>query len=113
MSIIRITHHYDIGNQDVFITRKTGDVNPLHAALYCQFMSEEWFGEGSSLTNLGIAAMLVMYYGFCHAAVTEDCQTIDMYSDREAACSPLYGVLMADTSLHRDGLRESMTNFFA
>jgi hypothetical protein len=112
MSTIRITHHYDIGNQDVFVTRKDGDVDPLRAALYCQFKSEEWFDESSALTNLGIAALLVMHYGFRQAAATEDCQTIDMYREREAACGPRYGELMADVSLHRDGLRESMTNFF-
>jgi hypothetical protein len=114
MSTIRITHHYDVGNQDVFVTRRSGDVDPLRAALYCQFKSEEWFDEPSALTNLGIAAMLVMHHGFRQAAATDDddCQIIDMYREREAACGPRYDELMADASLHREGLRESMANFF-
>lgn len=99
MTTIRITHHYDIGNQDVFVERRTGDVDPLRAALYCQFQSEEWFDESSALTNLGIAAMLVMHYGFRQAAATDDCQMIDMYSEREAACGPQRGALMAEISL--------------
>lgn len=119
MTTIRITHHYDVGDQDVFVTRRTGDVDPLRAALYCQFKSEEWFDEPSALTNLGIAAMLVMHYGFRQAAAiiddefdNEKCLTIDMYREREKACGSFYEELMRDVSLQREGLRESMANFF-
>ena len=39
-------------------------------------------------------------------------QTIDMYKEREVSWGPRYAELMADASLHRDGLRENMKNFF-
>jgi hypothetical protein len=110
----RITHRYDLGNQDVYVMRRTGDVNPLRAALYCQFKCEEWLEhESFEMTNLGIAAMLVMHYGFRQAPATDACTTIDMHSDREKACGQPYYELMADPSLHREGLREAMTHFFA
>lgn len=106
----RITHHYDIGNQDVYIERREGSVDAKRAALYCQFMCEEWFGEQAILSNLGIASMLITFYGFRHAASvpSESCTTIDMHSDREAACGGLYHELMDDASLQRERLREYM-----
>lgn len=115
MTTIRITHHYDKGNQDMYLSRKSGDVDPLRAALFCQFKCEEWHGQHNGLTNLGVAAMLVMHYGFRQEPVADHslCRTIDMYVDREKACGPLYFELMADLSLNRDGLREHMANFVA
>lgn len=108
---VRITHHYDIGNQDVFVERSGGDVDPKRAAIYCQFKAEEWF-SGRGFSNFGIAAMLVAFYGFQHTRVCE-CATIDLYADREAACGPTYYELMADTSLHREGMKEVMKLFVA
>lgn len=110
LSTYRISHRYDIGDQAVYINRREGDVDAKRAALYCQFMCEEWFGGGSILTNLGIAALLVAFYGFRHTASVPDeaCTSIDMYSDREAACGDLYFELMKDESLRRDGLKEYM-----
>lgn len=113
-SVIRITHYYDIGNQEVFVERQTGEVDAMRAALYSQFMCEEWFGEASVLTNLGVAAMLVMFYGYRQAAAEPAamCRAdIDMYCDREAALGALYDELMADPTLPRAGMREAMAQF--
>ena len=108
-SAVRITHHYDIGNQDVFVERRSGDVDAKRAAIYCQFKAEEWF-NAHEFSNLGIAAMLVAFYGFQHTRVCE-CPTIDLYADREAACGSTYHELMADASLHREGMKEVMKLF--
>lgn len=103
-----ITHHYDIGDQRVFLRRVAGTVDAKRAALYLQFRCEEWFGTSKMLTNLGIASLLVTHYGFQHAPATEVCSVIDMYSDREAACGGLSAELVRDLSLYREGIREAM-----
>jgi hypothetical protein len=103
-----ISHRYDIGDQRVWIIRIAGDVDARSAALYCQFKCEAWFGDNKLLTNLGIASLLVAFYGFQHHAQTGLCVHIDMHDDREQRCGPGYYALMADTSLHREGLREAM-----
>lgn len=104
----RITHHYDIGNQDVYVQRRTGSIDGKRAALYCQFMAEEWFEPGVIVSNLGIAAMLVSFYGFFHTAQTSICTDIDMYYDRERACGPNIGTLLNDPVLVRVGLKEAI-----
>lgn len=106
---IRVTHHYDIGNQDVFVERRTGDVDPVRAAIYCQFKAEEAAGD-REVMNLGIAAALVAFYGFVHCAECE-CPTVDLYKDREAFCGQGHADLMADASLHREGLGEFLQRF--
>lgn len=106
---VRITHHYDIGNQDVFVERRTGEVDPMRAAIYCQFKAEKLAGD-REVMNLGIAAALIAFYGFVHCAECE-CPTIDLYKDREAFCGPRHEGLMADESLHREGLEEFMARF--
>lgn len=106
---VRITHHYDIGNQDVFVERRTGDVDPKRAAIYCQFTAEKVAGD-REVMNLGIAAALIAFYGFVHCAECE-CPTVDLYKDREAFCGPGHAELMADASLHREGLEEFLGRF--
>ena len=106
---VRITHHYDIGNQDVFVERRTGDVDPKRAAIYCQFKAEECLGD-REMMNLGIAAALIAFYGFVHCAECE-CPAVDLYKDREAFCGEGYAALMADESLHREGLGEFLQRF--
>lgn len=103
-----IKHHYDIGDQQVFVRRISGDVDPVQAAVYMQFMCEDWFGEPKILTNLGVASLLVAFYGFQQAAATPLCTEIDMYFEREQRCGDIYRALIADTSLHREGLRDAM-----
>lgn len=110
-AIFRVRHDCDIGNQDVYVVREHGNVDAKRAALYCQFKCEEWLGHQFILSNLAVAAMLVMFYGYRHAAVAREGSytDIDMYSDRENACE--YGLtaeLKADTSLHHDGMREAV-----
>lgn len=106
----RIHHHYDIGNQDVYVERRTGEIDGKRAALYCQFQCEEWFGYDAILSNLAVGALLCMFYGYRHRAVAvlESATEIDMYSDREKACGAPCSELLADTSLHRIGMRETM-----
>lgn len=114
MNIYRIRHYYDVGNQDIYVVRRSGDVDAKRAALYCQFKSEEWFAEDAGLMTLGVAALLTMFYGYRQAPVPDhdDFIDIDMYREREAAVQgSLYRELMADESLHRDGLRDHMKNF--
>lgn len=102
----RITHHYDIGNQDVFVERAEGDVNGLRAALFCWFKACEWFGDSAMVSNLGIASLLVTFYGFRHCAVSQTCTTVDLYADAERVEN--YDALMSDPSLDREGLRAAM-----
>ncbi len=65
-------------------------------------MAEEWFGN-VIVTNLGIAAALVQFYGCQHMAVTSLCTDIDLHHDRERWTSD---AIDSDVSLHREGLRE-------
>lgn len=106
----RIYHHYDIGNQDVYVERHEGAVDGKRAALYCQFQCEEWFGYDAILSNLAVGALLCMFYGFHHRAkaVIDAATDIDMYGDRERACGGLAFELLADESLHRPEMREVM-----
>jgi len=107
----RLSHHYDIGDQSIYIERKTGAVDAKRAAVYCVFMSEEWYGRERLISNLGIAACLCAFYGFRHAAVTPLSTRIDLYYDKERMCGPGYVEMMKDKSLNRDGLREFMAPF--
>lgn len=83
--IFCITHHYDVGDQNVYVRRITGDIDAKRAAIYCQFKAEEWLGEKKLLTNLGVAALLVTFYGYQHTSITDICTVIDMYIERELA----------------------------
>lgn len=104
----KISHHYDIGNQDVYVKRARGSIDGRRAAIYCQFMAEEWFGADTIISNLGIAAMLVTFYGFHHTGMTHVCSNIDMYHDREKACGPNVDLLLNDKELWREGLKEAI-----
>lgn len=103
MCVLRIYHHYDIGDQSSYIERRSGGIDAKRAALYCQFRCEEWFGASASLSNFGIASLLVDFYGFQHCAPPGESifAEIDMYVDREDAVGNLYSELMKDDSLHR------------
>ena len=78
------------------------------AAIYIQFRAEEWFGDEKYVTNLGIAAALVTFYGCKQSPRNNRGEVIDMHHDREAMCRDA-STLMADTSLHREGLREFLS----
>ena len=106
----RIHHHYDIRNQDIYVEQREGAVDGQRAVLYCQFRCEEWFGYDAILSNLAVGALLCMFYGYRHRAVAvfESATAIDMYSDRETACGAPWSELLANTSLHRIGMREAM-----
>jgi hypothetical protein len=110
-AVVRIRHYYDVGDQDVFVF-PTGASAPdtRRAALYCQFKCEEWFGEVSMLSNLGVAALLVAFYGHQQAPRFMDAPTVDMHEDREAlACDEsAWRELVADPALAREGLQAAM-----
>ena len=103
----RITHHYDIGNQDVYVEHPTGDVDGLRVALYCWFKASEWFGDAALVSNLGIASLMVAFYGFQHCAKSLG-TTIDLYADTERCTGEEFKALMQDGTLYREGLREAM-----
>lgn len=107
-----ISHHYDLGDQKVFVERKTGNVDAKRAAVFCLFMAEEWFGPHFMASNLGIAACLCAFYGFQHTARTSMATELDLYYDRERMCGH-HVDLVEDTTLHRDGLREFITPFMS
>lgn len=99
-----IRHYYDVGDQGVTIRAPQG-FDARRAAVFMQFCAEEWFGAENSVTNLGIAAALVSFYGCKHSAKNPRGEVIDMHIDRTAACPSAAG-LMADESLQRKGLRD-------
>jgi hypothetical protein len=106
----RIQHHYDIGDHAVYIAAPEG-FDARRAAVYVQFCTEEWYpGQADIVTNLGIAAALVAFYGCKHCAQTPLAEVIDMHVDRERLC-PDGLALVADTSLHREGLKEFIGPF--
>lgn len=102
-----IEHFYDMGDQRIYIKRASGDIDAKRAAMYCQFKCEEWFGPEKMLTNLGIASLLITFYGYQHSSVSPS-TTIDMHADRNAFCGDNYTPLVSDASLHRDRLYEFM-----
>lgn len=102
-----ITYFYGDGGAPVYIKRISGDVDARRAAVYCQFMCEEWFGPEKMLTNLGIASLLITFYGFQHHH-GGPYEKIDMYSDRAALRGEQYYELLSDKALHREKLREYM-----
>ncbi|MEZ7523842.1 hypothetical protein [Burkholderia vietnamiensis] len=104
--VYRVTHHYDIGDQDVYVEHPTGDVDGKRVALYLWFKACDWFGYSVLVSNLGIASVMVAFYGFRHCAIHPFSTTVDLYSDAEGFRG--YEELMSDTSLHRDGLREAL-----
>ena len=97
-----IRHHYDIGDQGVTIKAPQG-FDARRAAIYMQFWVEDWFGVEKMITNLGVAAALVSFYGCKQAARNSLGETIDMHADREAAC-PKGHDLKADEAFKREGL---------
>lgn len=106
--VYRITHHYNIGNQDVYVEDPTGEVDGKRIALYCWYKACDWFGTGALISDLGIASVMVSFYGFRHCATHPFSTTVDLYHDAEGIGAENYQALMNDASLHRDGLREAM-----
>ncbi len=98
-----IYHHYDIGDQGVTVRAPEG-LDARRAAVYMQFWAEEWFGHESTVTNLGIAAALVSFYGCKHAPKNKYGEYIDMCAARDEVHHQSKA-LMADELLKRDGLQ--------
>jgi hypothetical protein len=99
-----ICHHYDIGDLGVTVRAPIG-FDAKRAAVYVQFWAEEWFGDGETLSNLGIAAALVVFYGCKHTQRNPRGEVIDLFFECSEMCARA-DKLMADPALHREGLRE-------
>jgi hypothetical protein len=107
--IYRIFHSYDLGDQSVYIFQANSQVNAKEAALYLQFKAEEYFGSDAWLSNLGLAALMIQFYGFQQCALTNNCEQINMYSDRERACtSEIYQSLISKKELHRENIQHQL-----
>ena len=102
-----IQHNNDVGDQGVSVMAPV-NLDVRRAAIYMEFWAEEWFGDEKYVTNLGIAAALVTFYGCKHSPMNSRGNVIDMHHDREAMCRDA-SMLMADTSLNREGLREFLS----
>jgi hypothetical protein len=101
-NIFRIHHHYHMGDHGVKI-QAPHDLDTKRVAVYIQFQAENWFGLEVTVTNTGIAAALVSFFGCKHVPYCQHAVDLDMYSAREKLC-PKYNELMADASLMREGL---------
>jgi hypothetical protein len=121
--IYRMTHEYNIGNQDVYLICPDSNTDVLRAAVYLEFKSEEFFEDtpeydGYCLSTAQHAELLVKLYGCRYApdlSQIEDgerCKTIDLYWDRAAMCGDGWRDLMQDETLHRDNLYEEMKPYF-
>lgn len=114
VALYRIFHGMDIGDFSVYVAPKHGAPDTRRAALYCQFKAEEWYGEEVLLSNLGVASLLVQFYGHEQAPRLPELGSkwfIDLYSDREMFCGENWHRLMADQSLVRPGLMRAMHPF--
>lgn len=100
--IYRIFHNYDLGDQSFYLE---SDTDPTRAAVYCQFLAEDQMGDSASVLNAGIAQALIQFYDCKPAEKTDSAINVDMYYAREGLCGD-YKELMADESLHRDGIIE-------
>lgn len=100
--VYRIFHAYDLGDQSIYLA---SEADPTRAAVYCQFLAEEELGDAVSVLNPGIANALVQFYGCTPSEMAEEAVDVDLYFAREALCGE-YEQLMADQSLHRDGIIE-------
>lgn len=99
-----IHHHYDRGEQGVTV-EAPASLDTKRAAVYIQFKAEDWFGDEATVTNLGIAAALVSFYGCKHVARNSFGEDLDMYFARERLCQE-YKSLVADSELMREGLKD-------
>ncbi|WP_199028820.1 hypothetical protein [Ralstonia sp. ASV6] len=104
----RITHYYDIGDQDVYVEHPTGEIDGRRVALYCWFKATDWFGDAAMVSNLGVASLMVAFYGFQHCARAYNSTPVDLYADTERCSGEEYRTLMQDGAFYREGLREAM-----
>ena len=102
-SVYRITHTYQIGNQDVFIS---SEHDPTDEAIYLQFIAETHpKGKNENIvSNLGIASALVHFYGCKHCAYSENAKTIDLHLDRERRCGEWWIKNEKNSPYSREGL---------
>ncbi|MFG6179643.1 hypothetical protein ACGTN6_20635 [Halomonas sp. THAF12] len=101
--VFKICHFYDSTDNAVYVA---AEASPAREAVYCQFVAENHYGESATVLNAGIALALTEKYGCDVAEPCDDAIKIDMYDERERLCGDGYHELMADPSLHREGLTE-------
>lgn len=104
----RITHFYDRGLKPVFIQ---GFSNPLRAAVFCEYIAEQLYGDEKQVSTEGIAAALIQFYGFGASPARAGAVEIEMHSGCASFCGEAYQELMADVTLHRPGLVEFLLPF--
>ncbi|MGF6996826.1 hypothetical protein [Paraburkholderia sp. GAS32] len=107
-NVYRITHYYQIGDQDVYVTDPTGEKNGKEIAAYIFGWACEWHGHGNLISNLGIAAMMVQFYGFIHCAKDEDATTVDMYWDCQGND---FLTILNNETYERNTLRKAVVPF--
>lgn len=95
----RIFHRYDLGVQDIFLKRVVDEIDVARAAAYVVAMAEEWWGN-VLVSNLGVAAALVEFYGCEHVPSSAWYTPVDLYQQVKD-----FEALMSDTTLPRDGLK--------
>lgn len=105
MNLYKIVHCYDIGDQSAYLRCHN---DPTNLALYCQFMAEEWFDEGVSLSNKLIAKALIQHYGCTPATADskDELIEIDMHFARESYPPDSYKALITSSDYVREGLKE-------
>lgn len=78
-----ITHHYNIGDQDVYIEAKRG-FDVIGAAVYLQRKAEELSGDDCmTLSGLAIANAIVSLYGCENGMRRNNAVLVDMHQERE------------------------------
>lgn len=95
-----LTFSHSYIKDDVYIAN-FGDIDAIRAAVYCQFMYEIHCDIAGILSNVEIAALLCMFYGFYGCGQEEKCTIIDMYAEREkfvGRCDELIN----DTFMYRE-----------
>jgi hypothetical protein len=94
----RIHHHYDIGDQSVYVESKSGEVDVPLAAAFIVAKTQEWWGN-VLVSNLGVAAALVEFYGCEHMATATAHIEVDLYDQSR------YSAAVGAPELERAGLR--------
>jgi hypothetical protein len=112
----RIFHRYDIGDRGIHVIKRNAEApDAFRVAIYCLRKDDEWFVPATSrtiLSNFGMAALLISFYGYDYCQPNEFAQNIDLYLSHDFPAR--FGdaeQIANDPSLHRDGLRDLMARF--
>lgn len=106
----RVFHSYDIGDRDIYIQSSETEDSLLDKCAYMQYAIENKLGEGADLQNLGVANVLVKYFGCESAARDKDATPIDLYCARESRMTSVMNKLIKKYDAF---IGESMEHFIA